>query len=74
MIYAFIVSFGDVPIAFFLTADSTSTLPARMFVDMQVDFRPSMLALSSIIVVLSVAVVLILNRMGALSFTDSSRR
>jgi len=56
--YAFIVSFGDVPIAIFLVNTETMTLPVQIFQDMQFDFQPSMLAMSAIVSVLSLALIL----------------
>lgn len=51
--YAFIVSFGDVPVALFLVTGKWTTLPVQIFQDMQFDFRPSMLAVSSLVAVVS---------------------
>ena len=66
MFYAFIVSFGDVPVAIFLASGDNATLPVRIFQDMQFDFQPSMLAVSSLIVILSAALILALQKLTGL--------
>ncbi|MDB5510875.1 MAG: hypothetical protein JWR08_358 [Enterovirga sp.] len=66
MFYAFIVSFGDVPVAIFLAAGDAATLPVRIFQDMQFDFQPSMLAVSSLIVIVSAALILAVQRFAGL--------
>ncbi|MBV9784567.1 MAG: ABC transporter permease [Acidisphaera sp.] len=58
LFYAFIVSFGDIPVALFLAPGDRATLPVQIFEDMQFDFKPSMLAVSSLIAVLSLAAIL----------------
>lgn len=55
--YAFIVSFGDVPIAVFLVSPNTMTLPVQIFQDMVFDFQPSMLALSTLVSIVSLALI-----------------
>lgn len=74
MLYSFIISFGDVPIAFFLTGERSRTLPARLFIDMQVDFRPNMLAISTVIVVVSVMLIVLMQRAGMLNIVSSSKK
>lgn len=66
MFYAFIISFGDVPIAVFLASGDTTTLPVQIFLDMQFDFRPDMLAVSTIVVVASVAIIIAVQRLAGL--------
>ena len=51
--YAFIASFGDVPVALFLVTGQWTTLPVLIFQDMQFDFRSSMLAVSSLVAIIS---------------------
>ena len=74
MFYAFIVSFGDVPIAIFLVQGSTMTLPVQIFQDMQFDFRPSMLACSALIVIGSLAIILLAQRFAGLDLILPSKR
>ncbi|MGF7159893.1 putative spermidine/putrescine transport system permease protein [Rhodoligotrophos appendicifer] len=64
--YAFIISFGDVPIALFLVSGDNTTLPVQIFLDMQFDFRPDMLAVSTIVVVASSAIIIVAQRFAGL--------
>ncbi len=57
LFYAFIASFGDIPVALFLVTDKLMTLPVQIFQDMQFDFKPSMLAVSSLVVVYSLVII-----------------
>lgn len=66
MFYAFIVSFGDVPVALFLVNGDTMTLPVQIFLDMQFDFRPDMLAVSTVMVIASVIVIIGAQRLAGL--------
>lgn len=66
MFYAFITSFGDVPVALFLASGDNTTLPVLIFLDMQFDFRPDMLAVSTIVVVGSAAVIVAAQRFAGL--------
>jgi putative spermidine/putrescine transport system permease protein len=70
--YGFIISFGDVPIAIFLANPKAMTLPVRIFQDMQFDFRPSMLAMSSIVVMLSLIVIIAMQRLAGLDLVIPS--
>ena len=74
MFYAFIVSFGDVPIAIFLVQSERTTLPVLIFQDMQFDFRPSMLAASTIVVIVSLALILSVQRFAGLDVVLPSKR
>ena len=51
--YAFIVSFGDVPISIFIASEKMTPLPVEIFSTLQFDFDPAILALSTIVVVFS---------------------
>lgn len=66
MFYAFITSFGDVPVALFLASGDNTTLPVQIFLDMQFDFRPDMLAVSTIVVVASAAIIIAAQRFAGL--------
>jgi putative spermidine/putrescine transport system permease protein len=65
-LYAFIVSFGDVPVAIFLSGSSRATLPVEIFQSLQFDFDPSVLAMSTVVVVLSVLLVVVMQRAAGL--------
>ncbi|QDY99155.1 ABC transporter permease [Nitratireductor mangrovi] len=72
--YAFAVSFGDVPISIFLVNADTMTLPVAIFNDMQVDFQPYILALSTLVIVMSLAMMLAIQKVVGLDFVLSARR
>ncbi|MDR5821563.1 ABC transporter permease [Caballeronia sp. LZ043] len=65
--YAFIVSFGDVPVTVFLASDGNVTFPVQVFQSLQFDFEPVILALSTLVVVLSAAGILVMQRWIGLS-------
>lgn len=74
LFYAFIISFGDVPIALFLVTGKWTTLPVLIFQDMQFDFRPSMLAVSSLIAILSLATILGVQKLAGFEMVEPRRR
>jgi len=49
-LYAFMVSFGDVPISIFLTAPGFVTYPIELFYALENDFDPSILASASLVI------------------------
>lgn len=61
-LYAFIVSFGEVPVALFLGGPGRTTFPVEMFSSMQFDFSPALLAISTIVLALSFAVLTAIQR------------
>jgi putative spermidine/putrescine transport system permease protein len=56
-ILAFITSFNNVPISLFLTGPGVATLPIQMLVYMEYYFDPTISALSSILIVLTILIV-----------------
>ncbi|MCG8688037.1 MAG: ABC transporter permease [Desulfobacterales bacterium] len=56
-ILAFITSFSNVPISLFLTGPGVATLPIQMLVYMEYYFDPTISALSSILIVLTIVIV-----------------
>lgn len=62
VLYAFVVSFGDVPASMFIVSESTTTMPVQLFHALEFDYTPALLALSSVIVVGSVLVIFGLQR------------
>jgi len=56
--YAFIVSFGDVPISIFIASEKMTPLPVEIFSTLQFDFDPAILALSTIVVAFSALLIL----------------
>lgn len=60
--YAFLVSFGDVPVSLFLGAGSAQSFAAKIFHLMEFDFDPSLLAISTFIIFGSLALIYALQR------------
>ena len=60
--YAFIVSFGDVPVSVFLSTGGAVPLPVEIFQTLQFDFDPAVLSISSIVVVLSAVFIVFVQR------------
>ena len=56
-ILAFITSFNNVPISLFLTGPGVATLPIQMLIYMEYYYDPTISALSSIIIVLTIIIV-----------------
>lgn len=65
-LYAFIISFGELPVALFLSGASYTTFPVEMYTSMQFDFNPSLLAVSTLILILSLGFLLLLQRVVGL--------
>ena len=65
-LYAFMVSFGDVPIAIFLSKPGTSTFPVEVFFALEYEFDTTILAASTLVVVFSLMVLLIIQRFSGL--------
>jgi putative spermidine/putrescine transport system permease protein len=60
--YAFLVSFGDVPVSLFLGAGGTQPFAAKIFHLMEFDFDPSLLAIATFIIFGSLALIYVLQR------------
>jgi putative spermidine/putrescine transport system permease protein len=73
LFYAFILSFSDVPVALFLVNAETMTLPVLMFQDMQFDFHPSMLAMSTTVILFSVALIFGIQKVAGLDLVNTSQ-
>lgn len=65
-LFAFIVSFGDVYIALFLTGPGTTTLPIEIYSFMAWDSSPVIAAISTVQVLLIIALGLIIERLVGL--------
>jgi putative spermidine/putrescine transport system permease protein len=61
-LYAFMVSFSDVPIAMFLTAPGFVTYPVELFFGIETDFNPSVLASASLVIVFSLVALLLVQK------------
>ncbi len=71
--YAFIVSFSDVPIAVFLVQAQNTTIPVMLFLDMQFDFTPAMLAASSLVALGSLGLMIGVQRLFGFNLVQSRR-
>jgi len=65
-IFAFLISLDEVPIALFMGSGDNTTLPVKIFTAMEISFGGDTLAVASIIVVASVILMLILDRVVGL--------
>ena len=66
-LYAFIISFGDVPVSMFLSGTRYTTFPVEMFYGIELDFDPSILAISTLILIGSFAVIWLFQRLIGLN-------
>tara|TARA_A100001011_G_scaffold56430_1_gene55433 strand:+ start:127 stop:960 length:834 start_codon:yes stop_codon:yes gene_type:complete len=65
-LYAFMVSFADVPMSIFLTAPGFVTYPVELFYALENDFDPSILASSSLVIVFCLVMLLGVQKMVGL--------
>lgn len=74
-VYAFMVSFGDVPIALFLAGPSFTPLPLLIYQSMDVEFDATLLSTSTAVMIVGLALLLLVQKMvglGALLRSDAS--
>jgi putative spermidine/putrescine transport system permease protein len=64
--FAFITSFGDVPVSVFLTNGGVVPLPVEIFQTLQFDYDPTVLSISTLVVVISAAFVVAMQRFAGL--------
>jgi putative spermidine/putrescine transport system permease protein len=72
-LYAFIVSFVDVPVAIFLASPSATTFPVELFFAMEQDFEPSSLASASLAALFAVVLVAVAQKLVGLENLLKSR-
>ncbi|CAN5794111.1 ABC transporter permease [soil metagenome] len=65
-LYAFMISFTEVPISVFLIGSKQATFPVEIFNAMQFDFEPTILAVSTLVTVCSLLVVVAVQRIVGL--------
>jgi putative spermidine/putrescine transport system permease protein len=65
-LYAFMISFAEIPISVFLIGSKQATFPVEIFNAMQFDFEPTILAVSTLVTVLSLAAVIAVQRIVGL--------
>lgn len=66
-IIGFITSFNQVPVSLFLTGPGVSTLPIDMMAYMEFNYDPSIAALSGLLALMSLAIVLVAEKLLGLS-------
>ncbi len=64
MLFAFLISFDNVSISLFLSNTRTNTLPVAILSYVEYNFDPSLMAVSTMLVALSLAVVLVMERVA----------
>ncbi len=62
-LYAFAMSFSEVPISIFLSGSHVTTFPVEVFTALQFDFDPSILAISTLVTGISLVVVFVMQRL-----------
>lgn len=62
-ILAFITSFNNVPISLFLTGPGVATLPIQMMLYMEYNFDPTIAALSTVLIVITVLIIQTMERL-----------
>lgn len=66
-VLAFITSFNQVPVSLLLTGPGVSTLPIQMLIYMEQNFDPSLAALSTVLILFSIVVVQVTERLLGIS-------
>ena len=73
--FAFITSFGDVTVSVFLADSGTTPLPVEIFQTLQFDYDPTVLSISTLVVLISAAFVISMQRLVGLDIVlPGSRR
>jgi putative spermidine/putrescine transport system permease protein len=72
-LYAFVVSFGDVPASMFVVSSATTTLPVQLFYALEFDYTPALLALSSVVVALSMGAIFAVQWLLGVDFVQRGR-
>ncbi len=65
-LYAFMVSFSDVPVSIFLASPDASPYPVEIFSGLEQDFDPSILASATLVIVFCFALMLVVQRVVGL--------
>ena len=61
-LYAFMVSFGDVPISIFLTGPGFVTYPVEIFYALENDFDPSLMASATMVIMVCLGMLLLVQK------------
>jgi len=73
-LYAFMVSFSDVPVSMFLSSTGMVTYPVELFFGIENDFSPAVLASSTLVILFSLAMLLLAQRLVGLDAMLRSNR
>ncbi len=65
-LFCFLISFSEVTVTLFMTGPAHQTLPVRIFNYVSDRIDPTMAAVSALVVIMTVLIALVLNRLGAL--------
>ena len=74
-VYAFMVSFGDVPIALFLAGPSFTTMPMLIYQSMDLEFSGTLLSTSTAVMIAGLGLLLLVQKLiglGSLLRSDAS--
>jgi putative spermidine/putrescine transport system permease protein len=66
-LYGFMISFSDLPVSLMLAGSGFRTFPVEMFLAMDYDFNPAMLAVSTLIIVFSLVALVMVQRLVGLN-------
>ena len=72
-IFAFLISLDEVPISLFMGGGDATTLPVKIFTAMEISFGGDILAVASVIVIVSVVLMLALDRVVGLERLFATR-
>lgn len=61
-LYAFMVSFSDVPVAIFLSAPGFVTYPVEIFFALENDFEPSLMASATLVIIICLLLLLLVQK------------
>ena len=61
LFYAFIMSFGDIPVSIFITEARLQPLPVEIFQTLQFDFDPAVMSASSLVIAFSVLLIVVIR-------------
>jgi putative spermidine/putrescine transport system permease protein len=62
-IFAFVMSFDDVPVALFMGGGSATTFPVKIYTSVEFNFDADLMAISTLVVVFSLLLMLVLDRL-----------
>lgn len=73
-VFAFVMSFDDVPVALFLGGGDAMTFPVKIYTSVEFNFDADLMAISTLVVVCSLVVMLVLDRLiGVDKFFGAAR-